>query len=137
MPLSADELETALHFAGHFHRKSVWAHVPLDLDRCAFLFDRLSESDDGYFEVTHAGGIGGAIATPWFSPVRTAHELFWYSHDPGEGKAMRDRFEGWAKSKGAEIIQFSAMANDREGALRRMMSRAGYDAFEVSFRKAL
>lgn len=110
MPLSADELETALHFAGRFHERSVWSHLPLDREGLARLFNGLADSDDGYFEVSHAGGIGGAIAPFWFSPERTAVELFWYSHEPGEGKALRDRFEAWATAKGAAYSQFSAMA---------------------------
>jgi len=131
-------LNRALGFASRFHRKSVWADCAFDEDAVAQFLGSLEASEDGFLRCTDHGIIGGVLTPLWFSPGAVlATELFWYSEDPKEGRALREAFEEWASDRGAAAVQMSAQANERERALRRIMSGAGYHPTEVSFWKAL
>lgn len=126
-----------LKFARAFHALSPYAALPFDPNACMRMFSHLEESEDGVLITTPDGFCGGLIMPLWFSPqTRVATELFWFTrgHD---GAWLRETFEAWAREKGCNVSAFSALANEREPGLRRIMARAGYHASEVSFQKAI
>lgn len=129
-------LDDALRLGAAFHAGSVWAEAPFDADAVAQFFTSLQDSPDGFLLVTATGIIGGMVMPLWFAPAwRLGAELFWFSESAGEGPYLRERFEAWARARGAATVQFSCMLNEREPALRRMYRKAGFDAIELGFRK--
>lgn len=132
-------LSKVMEFAARFFERSVWRdHVELNEEGVMAALTMLSSNPSAYFEMTDAGAIGGMLTPLWFSPdVLIASELFWYSEQLGEGAKLRERFEAWAKSKGARFIQFSAMANEHEERLRRTLATQGYHAKEIGFIKEI
>lgn len=74
---------------------------------------------------------GGMLTPLYFNhSAKVAAELFWYSD--GKGTEVREAFEDWAIDAGANLVQMTCLANEREGAMRRLYGRQGYDAKEVS-----
>ncbi len=98
----------------------------------------LRENENAYLEITEHGAVAGMLTPLWFAPsVVIASELFWYSQKPGEGKALRERFEAWAKERGARFAHLSGMANENEERLRRTLRGQGYNDMEIGFIKEL
>jgi len=129
-------IDRAVPLARAFHAYGVWSHAPFDEAAVREMFAALATGDNGYLHATDTGLIGGVLVPLWFSPgVVTAAELFWYSQSPGEGRALRQGFEAWARESGAHHIQFSAMADAKEPTLRRLFARAGYELCELGFRR--
>lgn len=128
-----------MDFAHRFFERSVWRDVAtLDEAGVAAALQSLHDNPAGYVEITEAGAIGGMLTSLWFAPdVIIASELFWYSEKPGEGAALRERFEAWAKERGARFVQFSAMVNEHEDRLRRTLLEQGYHAKEIGFIKEI
>ncbi len=132
-------MNKAMEFARRFFAQSVWAGI-VDLDEAgvAAALQALHDNPNAYVEINEDGCIGGVLTPLWFAPsVFAAAELFWYSEKPGEGKALRDRFEAWAKAKGAAYVQMSCMINEHEARLRRTLAGQGYSAKEIGFIKEL
>lgn len=83
-------------------------------------------SDDGF--------IGGLLNGLYFNPsVVFGVELFWWARS--EGRQLRETFEAWCREKGAQGMQSTGIANDREATIRKVYERAGYAAVEVGFMK--
>jgi len=133
------EVSQIMEFAKRFFENSVWRdHVKLSEDGVTAALSMLSTNPDAYFEMTDGGAIGGMLTPLWFAPdVIVASELFWYSEQPGEGAKLRERFEAWAKDRGARFVQFSAQINEYEERLRRTLATQGYDAKEIGFIKEI
>ena len=127
----------ALRLARAFHAASVWADTAFDEAAVEAFFGGMVSNENATLIVTDTGIIGGLVLPLWFAPsVILGVELFWFSENDGEGRELRERFETWARSHGVTVIQFSAMANEREPALRRLYRAAGYTPCEIGFRKA-
>lgn len=85
-------------------------------------------SDDGF--------IGGIRVPCYFNYAHSfAAELFWFARE--EGQALREAFEAWGRDIGASAATASGLADDRERAIRRVFSRAGYETMEIGFMKRL
>lgn len=128
-----------LEFAERFFAQSPWReHVELSEEGVMGALAALRENPNAYLEITEDGAIGGMLTPLWFAPgVVIASELFWYSQKPGEGKALRERFEAWAKERGARLSHFSGMVNENEERLRRTLAEQGYHAKEIGFIKEI
>lgn len=132
------DLESALRLAEAFHAGSVWAEARFDRSAVADFLESLSANPDALCIVTAFGVVGGILTTLWFAPSeKLAVELFWYSERPGHGKDLQRRFEEWAREHGANSVQFSCQANEREDTLRAFFTRNGFSPVEVGFRKAI
>lgn len=128
--------DRAYEFARRFHRLSPWRHEEFDADAVGDFLDALQSNENGFFQITDKGVIGGVLMPLWFAPSSVmAVELFWYSEEKGEGARLKAAFEEWAYARNAAHIVFSALADEREGVLRRVMARSGYTPYEVGFRK--
>lgn len=136
--LNQEKDERAIEFGRKFHALSPWRHERYDPEASRVFVHAMQENPDGYYLCTNDGFIGGVLTPMWFAPDTVlAVELFWYSEKTGEGQRLRNAFESWAKQRGAKYIQFSALADAHEPAVRRIMARSGYDAIEIGFRKTL
>ena len=132
-------MNKVMDYARRFFERSVWAdHVTLNEAGVAAALESLQGNPNAYLEINDAGAIGGMLSPLWFSPeVVIASELFWYSEQSGEGVKLRERFEAWAKDRGARYVQMSAMANEHEARIRRTLGEQGYSAKEIGFIKEL
>ena len=131
-------MEDAIRLARAFHAYGVWRNAPFDEDAVRATFAQMMDGDRAYLEATPSGLVGGVLVPLWFSPsVIIAAELFWYAEAPGEGRRLRQRFEAWAREMGADHIQFSAMADEKQNVLTRLFSRSGYELCELGFRRAV
>lgn len=131
-------LDDAVRLARGFQAASVWRDVEIDDAAIRVFLANMEASPDAYLEIAKDGGVGGLVMPLWFAPsIVVGVEMFWYSERAGDGERLRASFETWARSKGAHIVQFSCMLTEREPALRRMYRRAGFEAVELAFRKAL
>lgn len=84
-----------------------------------------------------AGSIGGMATPSYVNPNRwMAVEMFWNAFD-GQGSALRDAFEAWAREVGADEVRMSAVWTDRGDAVERILRRAGYARAETSYAKEL
>lgn len=127
-----------LTFVERFHARSVWRDTPFDGPAALEFFLRLREHPDGHVTVSDHGMVAGFLTRPFWCPSHVgAQELLWYSEVPGEGARLREIFERWANAAGAAYIGWSAMADEHEPALRRLMGRAGYQPVEIGFRKVM
>jgi len=128
-----------LEFAKQFFAQSPWReHVELSEDGVMGALAALRENPNAYLEINEHGAIAGMLTPLWFAPdVVIASELFWYSQKPGEGKALRERFEAWAKERGARFSHFSGMVNENEDRLRRTLRSQGYNDMEIGFIKEI
>lgn len=133
------EVNHVMDFAHRFFAKSVWAeYTTLDEAGVAAALTNLQSNPNAYLEINDHGAIGGMLTPLWFAPEMViASELFWYAEKPGEGAALRERFEAWAKERGARYVQFSAMVNEHEERLRRTLAGQGYHAKEIGFIKEI
>lgn len=128
--------DRAYEFARRFHALSVWKDEAFDADAVSDFLDALEANPNGFFKITSGGVVGGVLMPLWFAPSSVlAVELFWYAEEKGEGARLREAFEAWAHESGAAQIVFSALADERESVLRRVMSRSGYTPYEIGFRK--
>ena len=117
-----------------FHAYSIWRDLPYDLEAVARTAYSMVKNEDGAVFLSDDGLCGGLINALYFSPShRIAVELFWYA--PTEGKELREAFEAWAVERGADAIQFSALADDRRGATERLYRMAGYNPVETVLMK--
>lgn len=117
-----------------FHAASIWSATEYAEADVQALVTSLVDGAGAVF--ASARGICGAILSPlWFNrSVPVAVELFWYAED-GTGGRLREAVEIWAASAGATYVQISGLADEREGALRRLLARSGHEAKEIAFMK--
>jgi hypothetical protein len=133
---SPDQIGRVVELGRRFHAASIWRDVPFDeADVRAMVEAMLTGA--GAVWLSPAGIVGVVRSPLWFNTaVRVAVELFWYAED-GQGGALRDAAEAWARKEGLAYHQMSGLADAHEPALRRLLARAGYEAKEVAFMKRL
>lgn len=137
-PLTPRRIGRAIWFCRLFHAASPWKHTPFDMDAMEALIARLGESEEGYVDVREDGLILGTLhRLPWSPETVLGVELVWWSEGRGAGRSLREGFEAWAKEKGAQWIQASALCDANEPRVRALYDRAGYEAAEIAFRKRL
>lgn len=116
-----------------FHAYSPWRDVPFDPD--AVRLFALGVLQAGAVFVDDAGGMCGGMLTPlYFNPAcRIAVEVVWWA--PAGGAALRRAFEDWGRAQGVFAVQFSALGDERAGAVARLFGRAGFAVSETAFVK--
>ena len=109
-------------------RAAVRGPIPVDRAWTARTVAGLIASDDGSVWVTDGGFIAGVIEPTIISPARVAKEMGWYSRDRS-GLLLLRAFEGWARMRGATLIQLSTGAEGLD------LSRFGYRIAERAWVK--
>lgn len=134
---TADDISTVVEWGRKFHAYSPWSkRVPINDADWEATVANLIASEDAAVYLSDGGFCGGLIFPMYFnSGFRIAQELFWFAdHD---GTELRQAFESWARDCGAQAIQMSCIADEREKAVRRLFRKAGYAATETSLMKEI
>lgn len=109
-------------------RAAVQGPIPVDRAWTARTVAALIASDDGAVWITDGGFIAGVIEPTIISPAPVAKEMGWYSRDRS-GLLLLRAFEGWARARGATLIQLSTGAEGLD------LSRFGYRIAERAWVK--
>lgn len=126
------DLPRIVELGAAFHAMSPYGVIPFAPEAFEGFAGRLI--DGGVILLSEDGMIGGLLSPLYFNPaVVMGAELFWYAGKTG--KALREAFEQWARDRGAQGVQFSGLADERQAAIRRVFERAGYTAGEQAFFK--
>lgn len=134
-PATLDDMPTILALGAEFLAASPHCWIPLDAAAFEGFAKNLIEGAGAIF-LSDDGFIGGVLAPCYFNPAYTfASELFWFARK--EGQELRKAFEAWGRAAGVDAITCSGLADSHERAIRRIWSRAGYDATEVAFMKRI
>jgi GNAT superfamily N-acetyltransferase len=127
-----DDLPRIVELGAQFLSYSPYRDIPLDPDAFAEFAGRLI--DGGAIFLSEDGFIGGLLNPLYFNPaIVYAVELFWWAGKTGT--QLREAFEAWARDQGAQGVQFTGLANEREATIRKVYERAGFRAVEVGFIK--
>lgn len=128
-----DDLDTVVRLGTAFHAYSPWGSDPLDPE--AFRAFVAGIIENGAVFLCGESMIAGALVPMWFNPsLVIAFEVAWWAPD-GNGRAVREAFEDWARESGAQGVQCAALADDKLDRVERIYSRAGYQKNEVAFVK--
>lgn len=129
---TADDLDRIIELGAAFHAYCPYSDIPLD--REAFGEFALKLIAGGVILLSDDGMIGGLLNPLYFNPsVVMGVELFWWAGKTG--RELREAFEQWAKDRGAQGVQFTGLADEREATIRKVYTRAGFRACEVGFIK--
>lgn len=109
-------------------RAAVQGPIPVDRAWTARTVAGLIASDDGAVWITDGGFIAGVIEPTIISPAPVAKEMGWYSRDRS-GLLLLRAFEGWARMRGATLIQLSTGSEGLD------LSRFGYRIAERAWVK--
>lgn len=130
-----DDMPTILALGAEFLAASPSKWIPLDVDDFTTTATRLIDGA-GVIFLSEDGFIGGVRVPCYFNYAYTfAAEIFWFARK--EGQELREAFEAWGRDVGAAAATGSGLANDRERAIRRVFSRAGYETMEIGFMKRI
>lgn len=91
---------------------------------------RLIDGPDSAVWVAGGGFIAGALVPTVISPDPVAQELGWWAED-GSGLRLLRRFEGWARDRGASLVQLSTGASGPD------LSRLGYRRAELAWVRSI
>ena len=87
------------------------------------------------------GALGGFVFPDVNDGQLRATEFFWYVlatyRGSGEAQTLVDRFEAWARERGAKFSIMIALEGMHEKALDRYYIRRGYQKLEHSYMKEL
>ena len=130
-----EDVEMIVAMAKKFIAYSPYKDVPIDDDYMQSLFANLLEH--GTIITNGTGFICGMLTPLFFSPnVVIAAEMAWWS-EGGNGQDLKRAFEDWARSKGAQAVQFSAFNNQFAPKMNELLTKSGYYPVEVGYIKAL
>lgn len=132
---TVEDIPRIVELGRAFHAASPWRDVAYDADATANTVAG-AITGPGVVFLTENGMIGGIVSPLWFNPaVKVGIEMFWWA--PTGGRALREAFEQWAKSEGATMIQFSALADENLERVDRIYSRSGFTRAETVYVKGL
>lgn len=84
-------------------------------------------------------GMAGGMLNPFYFNIHhiTGQELFWWVEPEhrGQGAALFDALEGWAKDRGAHSFSFIAVDKIKPEVMGRIYRMRGYHAAEHSYIK--
>lgn len=134
--------------ARRFHQASgTEAHHPYDQASVARMLNLLMSGADGMLLVAeHRGkviGMAAAFVYPcWFNTARkVAQEFIWWvqpEHRNGRhGRALHDKLEAWARSRGAHSLEMIALYGELADGLDSYYRRRGYERLEQRYIKRL
>ena len=123
--MTADDLPFALSVAGPFFAASPWGQRGVEMDLAAIEAMVLRCIEGGGAFRGEGGLIIGLLAPVWLNPsLQSAHELAWWG--AGEGVALREAFEAWAKDQGAVGVHMSTLGAAHDGKTEAHLAGAGY-----------
>lgn len=129
-----DDVPEIVRLGADFLAICPYSWVPLDAAAFAAFVGGLI--DGGIILLSDDGMIGGLLTPFFFNPAyMIGAELFWFARS--EGRELRAAFEAWAIDRGAACITCAGLANDREQAIRRIYTAAGYVPAEIAFVKRI
>lgn len=129
---TVNDLDECVAHAKAFHQYGPYAAFPMDDE--AFRAFLASIIDNGVVFFHEGGIIAGLISPLYFNPsILMGAELFWWA--PAGGRQLRTAFEAWARSQGAQGVQFSGLVNERFNASMSLFKRAGFHPTEVGYLK--
>lgn len=128
-----DDLPRLMAVAGDFWAVSPWS-ATIEMDDVA-VCDMLEKAiDGGSCFVGERGVIFGFMGPLWASPQhKIAVELAWWG--AGEGLALLEAFEQWAKDNGAIGVQMSTLGGLDDEKTEAKLRKAGYKPSERGFFK--
>lgn len=134
---SLEDIETVLDLGRRFHAYSPWSErASLNEDHWRQTAHNLLTGETSAIFLSEDGFCGGLIFPLYFNwDYLIAQELFWFAKSGGT--EVRQAFENWAKGRGAVAIQMSCLADKREAAMRRLLTRKGYVATETQLLREL
>lgn len=122
---------------GARHHALAGAGAGYDRASAADLAARVIAAPEGFCAVSEGGSIGGALSPQMFNAGHLiATELWWNAFD-GEGAALRDAFEAWARENGARETQIAALEAYRPAAVGRALRGRGYSPFQTLYVKEI
>ena len=132
-PATQDDIPRLMAIAVEF-----WALSPLsefvEMDEIAVCGTIERAIDGGSCFVGDKGVIMGFMAPMWAAPQhQIAVELAWYG--AGEGEALLEAFETWAKNSGAVGVQMSTVGAAHDDKIEAKLTTAGYRVAERGFFK--
>lgn len=128
-----EDMPAILRLGAEFLAASPSRWIPLDEADFAETVTQMIDGPGAIF-LSDDGFIGGILVPCYFNRAHVfAAELFWFARQ--EGQALREAFEAWGRESGASAATASGLADDRERAVRRVFSRAGYETMEIGFMK--
>lgn len=131
---TVDDLPRLLEMAETFWSISPWAKMGLERDDVAICAQLERAIEQGGCFVGRVGGIFGFLAPIWASPGNMiAVELAWWG--PGEGRQLREAFEGWARERGAVGVQMSTLGAAWDDDTAAGLRAAGYHKAEQGWFK--
>ena len=86
---------------------------------------------EGCIFVSERGMIGGlAWPSPWAKDYLIAMEAFWWAED-GQGRALADAYEAWAKSVGAGSTRMGYIEATQPDRVEKILIKRGYRTLET------
>lgn len=119
-----------------FYGISPWkGHIDLNADDLrGFLANLIGGA--GVIFINDNSMCGGMLSPLYFNHSAVVSvELFWFSR--GEGGDVRKAFEEWSVDNGAQLIQMTCLANEKEAGMRRLFRAGGYQPKEIALFKDL
>lgn len=93
--------------------------------------------DNGIIFLSERGMIAGVLNPLYFNPlVKFATEIAWYCED-GQGEALKQAFENWARENKAAVCQFSIMNTPQMALLAKRLEDDNYAPLEVAYVKGI
>ncbi len=141
--LTIKDLDTVAHLADQFYASSQFLErFNLDIFKrtwasffnsgTGIIFGLVDEQTGEIY-----GGIGGCKYADPNNGEMIAAEFFWYVDKDrrGEGIALLNRFESWAKEQGCRIVQMVHLCDLMPEVVKRIYDMRGYRAVEIAYRK--
>ncbi len=130
---TSDDLPRLMEVAVDFWAMSPWSDfAPRDDVAICAMLERAIEAGSCF--VGERGVIFGFLTPIWASPGKTiAVELAWWG--AGEGQALLEAFEAWAKEQGAVGVQMSSLGAAHDDKTEAKLINSGYKLSERGFFK--
>lgn len=131
---TVDDLPRLLELCETFWNISPWAKMGLERDDVAICENLERAIEIGSCFIGERGLIFGFIGPLWASPAnKVAVEFAWFG--PGEGRQLREAFEGWAKEQGCFGVQMATLGAAWDDDTAAGLRSAGYRLAEQGYFK--
>jgi hypothetical protein len=136
---TTEDMPAILEMAKRFHASSPWAFMPIDEAHLTAHMTQFIDGDNSAVFVLDdmTGGIGLFVSPVYFSDTKVAQETFWYCESPGNGGALLDVAERWAKNMGAAQMSMICLEGKNTDIVGKIYERRGYRPTEHTYMKAL
>ncbi len=132
---TSDDLPRLMAVASEFWALSPWSSM-VDMSEIAVCGLLEKAIEGGSCFVGERGVIFGFMGPVWAAPDhKIAVELAWWGE--GEGLALLEAFETWAKDNGAIGVQMSTLGAEHDDKTEAKLREAGYKVSERGFFKRM